>query len=233
MTILTARPTPALAVITLNRREKRNAVDGVLARALIGAVAEVEADPDVRIGILAGNGPVFCAGADLSALNGDDHADIFNFEAGFAGFTAYPRAKVWIAAVEGPALGGGFELALACDLIIASETTWFSLPEVKHGALAVGGGIERLAAALPHPVARGLILTGGRLTAARAYQLGLVTELTEPGGALAVALVLAAEIAAHPKDAVRASLALAKKAGSSDFTRCAIEALACLESKRR
>lgn len=191
-------------IFTLDRPAARNAVDFALAEALSGALLDFDADPGARIGILTGAGGTFCAGMDLKAFaNGEPLPTIAG--RGFAGLTEAPPTKVLIAAVEGHALAGGFELALACDLIVAAETARFGLPEVKRGLAARGGGLLRLPRRMPFHLAMEYLLTGDMLDAARAQAFGLVNQLTPAGGALEAALALAARIAANGPLAVAAS----------------------------
>src|SRR5690606_3831268 len=156
----------------LNRVGKRNAVDGGLARALGVAVARVEADPELRVAILAAKGNVFCAGADLAEMAAGRAHELSTDEGGFAGFVRAPRRKPWIAAVAGKAFGGGFELALACDLCVASASAEFGLPEAKRGLMASAGGAFRIARAIPRALAIQLALTGEGISAGRALELG-------------------------------------------------------------
>ncbi|UHC15299.1 enoyl-CoA hydratase-related protein [Methylobacterium currus] len=214
--VLVAHAGEHVAVVTLNRPEARNAVDPALARALAQAVAETEADDAVRAVVLAGTGPVFCAGADLTVISAGGADDLWTPEGGFAGFVHAVRAKPWIAAVDGPALAGGCEIALACELIVAGEGASFGLPEVTRGLVAAAGGLYRLPRALPKAIALELILTGARLEAARAHALGLVNRLVPPGSARDEAVALATGIAGNAPLAVRESLAVARLAPDVD-----------------
>ncbi len=183
-----------VAILTLNRPDQRNSVNVELANALRAALARFEADAAARIAILTGAGHVFSAGMDLKAfLDGDGDAIIFG-EGRFAGFIDAPRTKPVIAAVNGPALAGGFELALACDLIVASDTAFFGLPEPGVGIFACAGGPFRLARKIPPAKALELALTADRLGAAEAHALGLVNRLSPPDQVLATALDLAERI---------------------------------------
>lgn len=191
-------------VFTLNRPEARNAVNFALAEALSDALQAFDADPSARIGILTGAGGTFCAGMDLKGFaRGEPLPTIAG--RGFAGLTEAPPEKVLIAAVEGYALAGGFELALACDLIVAAEDAKFGLPEVKRGLAARGGGLLRLPRRIPFHVAMEFLLTGDMLDAPRAQGYGLVNRLTPSGGALDAALELAARIEANGPMAVAAT----------------------------
>ena len=193
-----------VAVITLNRPEARNAVSGELAQALEGAIDKLEADDDVWVGILAGNGPVFCAGADLKAV-ASGKANLGTSRGGFGGFVTLERTKPVIAAVDGPAVAGGCELVLACDLVVASSDAAFGLPEVKRSLVAMAGGTTRLPKRVPQNIAMELALTGDTMNAERAYQHGLVNILCEPGDAINEAMTLAERINANAPLAVRAT----------------------------
>lgn len=190
-------------LLTLNRPAVRNAVDMPLARAIAAALDELDADPDLRAGVLTGAGAGFCAGVDLRALRASGEPPVVPGR-GFAGVGRSPR-KPLIAAVEGFALGGGLEIALACDLIVAAEGAALGLPEVKLGLLAAAGGLLWLPRRLPLGVAMEMALTGEPIGAGRAHELGLVNRLAEPGGTVELALELAAAIAANGPLAVAAS----------------------------
>jgi enoyl-CoA hydratase len=194
-----------VAVVTLARPEARNAVNGEVAQGIEDAVDRIEANPDVWVGVLTGAPPVFCAGADLKALDRDGLTGLSTPRGGFAGFVMRERTKPWIAAVEGPALAGGCELAVACDLIVATRSSSFGIPEVKRSLAAVGGGLFRLGRRLPFNVAMELALTGDPIDAEAAHAHGLVNVLCEDGQALTKALALAERIAANAPVAVRAS----------------------------
>ena len=193
-----------VAVITLNRPEARNAVSGELAQALEEAVDRFENDDELWVGVLAGNGPVFCAGADLKAV-ASGNANLGTARGGFGGFVTLERTKPIIAAVEGPAVAGGCELVLACDMVVASDTASFGLPEVKRSLVAMAGGTTRLPKRLPPNIAMEMALTGDTIDATRAYQHGLVNILCEPGDAIAKAKELAERINANAPLAVRAT----------------------------
>lgn len=202
-----------IAVVTLNRPQKRNAVNVELAEALGWAVGAIERDDAVRVAILASSHPeTFCAGADLAEIAAGRGALLAPEGVGFAGFVDAPRTKPWIAAVRGAALGGGCELALACDMIVAGEDGRFGLPEVKRGLFAGAGGVHRLPRALPRHLALELVLTGEPLTARRGHELGFVNRLAESERVLDEAVALAAAIAANAPVAVRESLHVARLA---------------------
>jgi enoyl-CoA hydratase len=182
-----------IAVITINRPEARNAVNGDVARGIATAIDELDAVADVRVLILTGAGGTFSAGMDLKGfLTGDNPTAGGR---GFAGITERPPATPVIAAVEGYALAGGFEIALSCDLIVASETAKFGLPEVRRGLVAGAGGLLRLPRRVPYHLAMEIALTGEHFTAQRLHQAGLVSSLTGAGQALSGARELAARLA--------------------------------------
>jgi enoyl-CoA hydratase len=192
-----------IAVITINRPEARNAVDGEVARGIAAAVDEFDDAGDVRVIILTGAGGTFSAGMDLKGfLRGDSPVVAGR---GFGGITQRPPAKPMIAAVEGYALAGGFELALSCDLIVASETAKFGLPEVRRGLAAAAGGLLRLPRRLPYHLAMEIVLTGEHFPADRLHQAGLVSRLVGAGQALAGARELAAQVALGAPLALAAS----------------------------
>jgi enoyl-CoA hydratase len=193
------------AVITINRPEARNAVNGEVARGMEDAIDRLEADDALWVGIVTGVPPVFSAGADLKEINAGRAGDLNTKRGGFAGITRRERSKPLIAAVDGPALAGGTEIALACDLIVASTTARFGIPEVKRSLVAAAGGLFRLPRKLPFNLAMELALTGDPIDAARAHHFGLVNVLCEPGEALDRARELAARIEANAPVAVRAS----------------------------
>ena len=213
--------TDGVGVLTLNRPDAKNAVDLATTQALAAAVDEFEARADVTVLVLTGAGGTFCAGMDLKAFARGERPRIEG--RGFAGLTEAPPVKPLIAAVEGWALAGGCELALAADLIVAASDARFGIPEVKRGLFAAGGGVLRLAKALPYQRAMEMALTGDPLPAAEAHRFGLVNVLTEPGGALDGARALAARVAANGPLGVQASKQLI--AGSVGWTdRGALEA---------
>jgi enoyl-CoA hydratase len=190
-------------VITINRPEARNAVNAEVAQGVAAALDALDARDDLTVGVITGAGGTFCAGMDLKAFVTGESPSLPG--RGFAGLTEAPPAKPLIAAVEGYALAGGCEIALACDLVVAADNARFGIPEVKRGLVAAAGGLLRLPRRIPYQVAMELALTGAFLDARRAHDLGLVNRLTEPGGALAAARELAAAIAANGPLAVRAT----------------------------
>jgi enoyl-CoA hydratase len=194
-----------VAVITINRPDARNAVDVVVAHGIEGAIDRIEADESLWLGILTAVPPVFSAGADLKVINAGRSDDLFTKRGGFAGITSRERTKPIIAAVDGPALAGGAEICLACDLIVASTSARFGIPEVKRALVAGGGALFRLPRKIPFNVAMEAALTGDPIGAERAHHFGLVNYLTEPGRALEGAQDLARQIEANAPGAVRAS----------------------------
>ncbi|MDN3359196.1 crotonase/enoyl-CoA hydratase family protein [Actinomadura sp. DC4] len=192
-----------VGVITINRPEARNAVNGAVAKGIAGALDELDARKDVSVLVLTGAGGTFSAGMDLKGfLTGDSPVAEGR---GFGGITERPPAKPIIAAIEGYALAGGFELALACDLIVASSEAKFGLPEVKRGLVAGAGGLLRLPERIPYHAAMELALSGDHYPTSRLAELGLVNQVTEPGEALAAARELAARIAANAPLALAAT----------------------------
>jgi enoyl-CoA hydratase len=196
-------------VITLNRPERRNAVNGAVSAGIAQALDLLDASSELRAAVLHGAGSTFCSGMDLTALAAGENARVGG--RGFAGIVERPPSKPIVAAVEGWALGGGFEIALACDLVVAARGARFGLPEVRRGLAARGGGIVRLAARLPPAIALELILTGDPMDADRARSCGLVNCVVDDGEALDAALALATTIAANAPLAVRTSKALAQE----------------------
>ena len=191
-----------VAVLTLDRPEKRNAFDGALTAALDAALNAFEDEPALRVAVLTGGAQFFSAGTDVVAWAGEPTP-----RGGPYGIAGRRLQKPVIAAVEGIAAGGGFEIALSASMIVASRTASFSLPEVGLGLIAECGGLFRGPRALPLNIARELLLTGVPLGAERAHALGLVNRLTEPGQALPEALALARQIAERAPLAVRETLA--------------------------
>lgn len=191
-------------VITLNRPHLRNAMDSATAHAVADALDELDADPTLVVGILTGAGGTFSAGMDLKAfLLTGERPEVAG--RGLAGLTERPPATPLIAAVEGHAVAGGCELVLACDLVVAADDAAFGLPEVRRGLIAGSGGLVRLPRLVPPQIAMEHALTGRPMTAVDAHRWGLVNQLTSPGGALAGARALAAEIASNGPLAVRAT----------------------------
>ncbi len=190
-------------VVTINRPHARNAINTLTAQAIGAAMDRLDDDPSLVTGVITGAGGTFCAGMDLKAFLAGERPSIPG--RGFAGIVEQPPAKPVIAAVEGYALAGGFEIALACDLIVAADNASFGLPEVKRGLVAAGGGLMRLPRRVPPGLAMEWALTGDLVEAPRAHAVGLVNRLTAPGSALEIALRLARTIAANGPLAVRAT----------------------------
>ena len=190
-------------VITINRPQARNAVNAEVAAGVAAALDVLDARDDLTVGVITGAGGTFCAGMDLKAFVAGESPAVPG--RGFGGITEAPPAKPLIAAVEGYALAGGCEIALACDLVVAADNAKFGIPEVKRGLVAAAGGLLRLPRRIPYQIAMELALTGEFLDARRAHDFGLVNRLTEPGGALTAARELAAAIAANGPLAVRAT----------------------------
>jgi enoyl-CoA hydratase len=199
--LVQAERTGRLLVVRMCREAKRNAVNRQLADELDAAFNLLEDDDGLWAGVLTGTGSVFCAGSDLTA-----GGDYVTERGGEYGLIRRRRRKPLIAAVEGPALGGGLELVLACDLVVASRTARFGLPEVSRGVVASCGALFRAPHALPANLARELLLTGEPIDADRAREAGLVNVVTEPGGAVPAAVALGERICANAPVAVQASL---------------------------
>jgi enoyl-CoA hydratase/carnithine racemase len=203
-----------LLIVAMDRPHKRNAVNAVMAAALDAAFDRLDDDPHIWVGILTGSSDVFSAGNDLVSGSGSPTA-----RGGQYGLITRDRRKPLIAAVEGFALGGGLEMVLACDLVVAGETAQFGLPEVTRGVIPLYGGLFRLARALPLNVAREMVLTGESIGAARAYDLGLVNHVAASGHALDRALVLAERLCRNAPSAVGHALqAFNSLVGNDDET---------------
>jgi enoyl-CoA hydratase len=198
-------------VITIQREDKRNALNADVTAGLDAAMNELEDSPDLWCGVLTGGPQFFSAGADLASGPGEPTP-----RGGIAGLIQRDRVKPLIAAVEGFALGGGMELVLCCDLVVAARDARFGLPEVKRGLMPDFGGAFRVVRALPPNVARELLLTGDDLPADRAERLGFVNRLADPGGALAAALELADRVCANAPLATRAALATSAQAARGE-----------------
>jgi enoyl-CoA hydratase len=182
-------------LITIDRPKARNAVNAAVAKGLAAAIDQLEGDPELRVGVLTGAEGTFSAGMDLKAALAGESPEIPG--RGFGGLTEAETTKPLIAAVEGWAMGGGFELALGCDLIVAAEDAKFGLPEVKRGLIAAGGGVIRLPKRIGHHLAMEFLLTGEPVSGKRAGELGLANRVVPAGDAAAVALQLAEQLAAN------------------------------------
>ena len=189
-------------IVTLNRPEAKNAANKALAEGVAAAMDRLDSDNDLRVGIITGAGGTFCSGMDLKGFLAGETPHVPG--KGFAGLTEAPPAKPLIAAVDGYALAGGFEIALACDLIVANKDSKFGIPEVKRGLAAAAGGLVRLPRQIPQRLALELALTGEFVSAQRAYEMGLINRVVE-GVALEGALQLAEAISANGPLAVAAS----------------------------
>jgi enoyl-CoA hydratase len=190
-------------VITIDRPRARNAVNENVARAIAAGIERLDSDPALQVGVITGAGGTFCAGMDLKAFVRGEHPVVEG--RGFAGLVQRPPRKPLIAAVEGYALAGGFEIVLACDLVVAARGAQFGIPEVKRSLVAAGGGLLRLPRRVPYHVAMEFALLGNHVGAARMSELGLVNRLVDDGDALGAALGLAREIAANGPLALTAS----------------------------
>lgn len=205
-------------VLTINRPAQRNAVNGAVSRGIADALDRLESSPDLRAAVIHGAGGAFSAGMDLKAFAaGETIADPVR---GFAGLVKRPPAKPLIAAVEGWALGGGFEIVLCCDLVTAGRGARFGLPEARRGLAARGGGVFRLPRVLPRAIALELMMTGAPLGAERAAQFGLVNRLVDEGGALGAALELATQVAESAPLSVRASKRVALESADWPTDEC-------------
>ncbi len=188
-------------VITMVRHGKRNAIDGHMTAALDAALNRLDDEPELWVGVLTGGSAMFCAGTDMAATSGTPTE-----RGGIYGLVGRQRAKPLIAAVEGIAFGGGFEVVMACDMVIAARNARFALPEVKRGLVATSGALFRASRVLPLNIAKYLLTTGAELSPADAERFGLVNEICDPGAALERALVLAATINANSPVAARLAL---------------------------
>ena len=219
--IVTYEASGRVALITLNRPEARNAVNGDVAQGMEAAIDKMEADDDVWVGIIQANTegqsrPVFCAGADLKAINSGDAGALNTERGGFAGFVYRERRKPVIVAVDGLATAGGCEIVLAADLVVATTQSAFGLAEVKRNLVAGAGGLFRLPRAIGQAAAMEAILTGEPIPAERAYDLGLVSRLVEPGEATIEAMRLAEQIAQSAPMAVWESRQVVRAAAYED-----------------
>jgi enoyl-CoA hydratase len=203
-----------VAVLTINRPEARNAVNGAVARGIAAAIDEFDVRADVRVLVLTGAGGTFSAGMDLKGFLAGDAPTADG--RGFGGIVERPPVKPVIAAVEGYALAGGFELALACDLIVAGESARFGLPEVRRGLVAGAGGLLRLPRRIPYHLAMEIALTGEHIPAERLHAAGLVNVLVPAGEALASATELARRVALGAPLALAATKRIVAEAADWD-----------------
>ena len=190
-----------VAMIRLERPAKRNAIDHVSTQELDDALNAFQDDPQYWVGVLTGTADVFCAGTDIVFGPGDPTR-----RGGEYGLIRRKHTQPLIAAVEGVALGGGFEIVMSCDLVVASRAAEFGLPETQRGLVANSGALLRATRSLPVNLALELLITGARLGAQRAYEIGFVNRLADPGNAVGVALELAAEVCASSPASVRSTL---------------------------
>ncbi|HET6864702.1 MAG TPA: crotonase/enoyl-CoA hydratase family protein [Solirubrobacteraceae bacterium] len=209
--VLRERRGERVLVITINRPDQRNAVNAAVSQGIAAALDELDADQTLSVGVLTGAGTGFCAGMDLKAFVAGERPHVEG--RGFAGITQRSADKPLIAAIEGFAVAGGLEVALACDLIVAARGARLGVPEVKRSLVAAGGALLRLPRVLPRNVANELALTGDPIDAERAHDLGLVNRLAEPGQALEMALQLAETIAANGPLALAATKRVLCEAG--------------------
>ena len=192
----------SVLIITINRPEARNAVNRAVAEGIADAMGRLDTDAEINAAILTGAGGTFCSGMDLKAFLTGELPLVKG--KGFAGFVEAPPAKPLIGAVEGYALAGGMEVAIACDLLVANANAQFGIPEVKRGLVAAGGGLLSLPSMIGTRMAKELALTGDFISAQRAYEIGFVNRITD-GAALDAALELASKIAANGPLALIAS----------------------------
>ncbi|MCX2746842.1 enoyl-CoA hydratase-related protein [Arthrobacter sp. MI7-26] len=193
-----------VAILVLDRPEVRNAIDNAEAEAIEQLIDIVEKDDSIWATVITASGSVFCSGANIKSIaNGGGPAK--TERGGFAGIVSRERTKPLIAAVNGPALAGGFEIVLACDLVVASSDSSFGLSEVKRSMVAAAGGLFHLPRSIPKNVAMEMAITGDPIDAERAYQLGLVSEVVSPDRLMAAALALADRVCSNAPLAVRES----------------------------
>lgn len=206
-------------LITLNRPQVLNAVNGALTEQLGAALTRLETCPEFRVGVLTGSGRAFCAGLDMKAVAAGASIEATRHPAwGFAGIAGRTMDKPLIAAVNGDAVGGGFEMVLACDLAVASSSARLGLPEVRRGLFAAGGGVHRASQQLPLKIASDLLLTGRLFTAGEAARWGLLNTVVSPADVLPTAMQMAELVAANAPLAVRATKRLARAAAGVAFT---------------
>ncbi|MDA8043960.1 MAG: crotonase/enoyl-CoA hydratase family protein [Actinomycetota bacterium] len=206
--LVTVEQRGRVAVVTLNRPQVHNAVNRDVTSAMCSALDRLEADEAIWALVVTGAGGSFCAGADLKA--GPGGRAVVHELGGFAGLTSRELTKPIVAAVNGAALGGGLEICLACDLVVAEEQATFGLPEVRRGIVAAAGGLERLPRRISPVLAMELVLTGESISAARALEIGLINQIVPRGSALDVSVALAKKICDGAPLAVRYSKAVVK-----------------------
>ncbi|MBD8162356.1 enoyl-CoA hydratase/isomerase family protein [Erwinia persicina] len=211
------RPTAHVARLTLNRPVAGNAYNAMMIAEFEACLQWCEQQSDIRTVLLTGSGTVFCGGADLQEAFTDGGKGLLNSHGGYNPLQYTPRRKIWVAVLNGHAFGGGLELALECDFIVATDQVKIALPEVKHGLLPLGGGIGQLATRLPASLAREMLLTGEPVDAARALALGLFYQVTPAEDLPETALALAARLNRHSPLAVQACNALLRQALAADL----------------
>ena len=204
-----------IAILTLNRPDKRNALNASLLANLTKTMAQLDADPKVRAMVLTGAGKVFCAGMDLVEF-AEFGGEKIIFEGGIVDHVRRERRTPVIAAVQGAAMAGGFEIMLDCDLAVAAEDARFGLPEATIGLVAGAGGVAHLPTRIPTALAREMLLTGAPISARRAYEAGLVNRITDAGNVLPVAIALAEQIAANAPLAIAATMRVIHHALAAD-----------------
>lgn len=201
-----------VAIVTINRPEARNAVNADVANTMEGILDELEADDSITIVVITGAGPTFCAGADLKIVAKGRGGEIATKRGNFGGIVTRDFPKPLLAAVNGPALAGGFEIVLACDLVVAADHATFGLPEAKRGLFAAAGGLIRLPKRIPLALATEIAITGDPIDAARALQLGLVNRVVPGDQLIDSALELAGRVAVNGPLAVRNTLKMVREA---------------------
>lgn len=214
MAVITHKISDHIFGIAIDRPEARNAVNGAVALAMEAAIDEFESNDAAWVAILHGNGTNFSAGADLKEIAAGNAASLRTERGGFAGIVTRARTKPIIAAVHGSALAGGCEIALSCDMIVATKSAKFGLPEVKRSLVAAAGGLFRLPRVLPRNIANEVILTGDPISAERAHSWGMVNVVCDDSELDETARILAARIAQNAPLAVRESLRITRQAHS-------------------
>jgi enoyl-CoA hydratase len=212
MAVVESEKRDRVAIVTLNRPEARNAVNRELAEAMEAILDDLEADNAITVVIVTGAGSTFCAGADLKQVAKGRGGDLTTKRGGFGGIVTRNYPKPIIAAVNGPALAGGFEIVLSCDLVVAADHAQFGLPEVKRGLFAAAGGLIRLPKRVPLALATEIAITGDPIGADRALQLGLVNRMVPGDQVVDEALALAGRISANGPLAVRNTLKMVHEA---------------------
>jgi enoyl-CoA hydratase/carnithine racemase len=211
--LVTERVGSHVLLVTINRPDKRNAINAAVVSGIEAAIQQSESDSTIRAVVLSSAGTqTFCAGADLNEVAAGRFHALVSERGGFAGLVEAKRTKPWIVAVEGPALAGGMEICLTCEMVVASQSAQFGLPEVKRGIMAGAGGVFRAVRRLPPVIAYELLTTGEPIDASRAYALGLINRVVQVGEARAAALALAAQIAENAPLSVQQSLIVARQA---------------------